>query len=53
MFYHSNFVDYYQSIVEGFNLKLKCFIQKPISINDVMKHLHAQLIEPEGFDKNI
>ena len=48
----TGFVDYYKSIAEDFNLNLNCFIQKPISINDVVKHLDAELTEPEGFHKN-
>ena len=37
------FVDYYKYIVEKFNLNLHCFIQKPITIEKLVKHLETEL----------
>jgi two-component system, OmpR family, response regulator ChvI len=37
------FVDYYRSIVEKFNLNFNCFIRKPITIENLIKHLNTEL----------
>lgn len=43
----TSFEPYYKSLVEEFDLDIKCFIRKPIQKDELIKHVIEQLVTSE------